>query len=385
MAKGAYIGVDGKARKVKKMYIGVDGVARKIKKAYIGVGGVARPCFTGGELAYWGTTTKLPSNITLMASASTKNEYSEYAFFGGGYNGLYKADVFAYDKSLTQIEAEDIPPLRYKHAATAVGYYAIFGGGEVVGGGYTNNASAIDDYLEVTLCENLKYARRNLAATTVGDEYDRYDGIAIFAGGYGTAMSTGALSTVDVYDAYLTHSSASSGLSVARYELAATTVGGYALFGGGINTSSQSTVNAYDANATHFLADSLSVARRDLAATTVGDYALFGGGINNTNFNTVDIFDESLTRVGVSILSVARYALAATTVGDYALFAGGYGDSQYLKTVDVFDTSLTRIVDDNLSAGRSGIAAASVGNYALFAGGTTASRYSDTVDVYTVQ
>ena len=43
---GVYIGVDGKARKVKGGYIGVDGKARKIKKGYIGVEGVARLCWT---------------------------------------------------------------------------------------------------------------------------------------------------------------------------------------------------------------------------------------------------------------------------------------------------------------------------------------------------
>ena len=32
MAKGAYVGVDGVARKVKKIYTGVDNVARKVKK-----------------------------------------------------------------------------------------------------------------------------------------------------------------------------------------------------------------------------------------------------------------------------------------------------------------------------------------------------------------
>lgn len=37
-----YIGVSGKARKVKKMYIGVNGKARKVKKAYIGVNDVAK-------------------------------------------------------------------------------------------------------------------------------------------------------------------------------------------------------------------------------------------------------------------------------------------------------------------------------------------------------
>lgn len=47
---GFYIGVDGKARKVKGGYIGVDGVARKIKKGYIGVDGVARLCWNAFEV-----------------------------------------------------------------------------------------------------------------------------------------------------------------------------------------------------------------------------------------------------------------------------------------------------------------------------------------------
>lgn len=44
---GFYIGVDGKARKIKGGYVGVDGKARKIKKGYIGdVNGVARLCYS---------------------------------------------------------------------------------------------------------------------------------------------------------------------------------------------------------------------------------------------------------------------------------------------------------------------------------------------------
>lgn len=47
---GVYIGVDGKARKVKGGYIGIDGKARKIKKGYIGdENGVARLCWTGAD------------------------------------------------------------------------------------------------------------------------------------------------------------------------------------------------------------------------------------------------------------------------------------------------------------------------------------------------
>ena len=81
MAKRVYIGVGGKARKVKKIYIGVAGVARKVKKAYIGVGGVARPCWSGGELSYYGTAATLTNSIAYHAGTSVGN----YALFGGGY------------------------------------------------------------------------------------------------------------------------------------------------------------------------------------------------------------------------------------------------------------------------------------------------------------
>ena len=52
MAKGAYIGVNNVARKIKKGYIGVNGVARKIKKAYIGINSIAYEIGVDG----WGDT-----------------------------------------------------------------------------------------------------------------------------------------------------------------------------------------------------------------------------------------------------------------------------------------------------------------------------------------
>lgn len=87
MAKGAYIGVNGIARKIKGGYIGIDGVAKKIKKAYIGVGGVARPCWGGGdEPTYYGTVTALSKARSNLAATSVGN----YALFGGGD---YDSDV----------------------------------------------------------------------------------------------------------------------------------------------------------------------------------------------------------------------------------------------------------------------------------------------------
>lgn len=85
MAKGAYIGIAGKARKIKKGYIGVAGKARKIKKAYIGIGGVARPCWNGGEVTYYGAITPLSVSRYRIAAASV----GDYAIFAGGDRGSY--------------------------------------------------------------------------------------------------------------------------------------------------------------------------------------------------------------------------------------------------------------------------------------------------------
>ncbi len=48
MAKNAFIGLSGIARKIKQPCIGVDSVARKVKRCFIGVNGVARQFYQGG-------------------------------------------------------------------------------------------------------------------------------------------------------------------------------------------------------------------------------------------------------------------------------------------------------------------------------------------------
>ena len=119
-------------------------------------------------------------------------------------------------------------------------------------------------------------------------------------------------------------------------------------------------------------ATGLSVAREDLAATTIGGYALFGGGLDNEGkHNTVDIYDASLTRTtATNPLSAPRYSLAATTVGNYALFGGGFSNSNsYTDIVDAYDSSLTRSNPTALSASRESLAATTIGSCALFGGG----------------
>lgn len=56
MGKSMYVGVGGKAQKVKKIYIGADNKGRKVKKIYIGVQGVAHQCWSSAfEFSYTGS------------------------------------------------------------------------------------------------------------------------------------------------------------------------------------------------------------------------------------------------------------------------------------------------------------------------------------------
>ena len=188
-------------------------------------------------------------------------------------------------------------------------------------------------------------------------------------------------------------------LSQARYNLAATTIGDYALFGGGYYYSSgvgyyrYATVDAYNTSLTRTTPTELSQARSGLAATTVGNYALFGGGVSSSYSAVVDAYDTSLTRTTPTELSQARDGLTATTVArtggsspqsSYALFGGGYASSfnYYSDVVAAYDTSLTRTTPTELSQARNSLTATTVGNYALFGGGYNGSRLN-IVDAYT--
>ena len=367
MAKGAYVGVDGVAHKVKKIYTGVDNVAKQVKKGYVGVGGVARPFFSAEGLEYYGTITPL----SLVRESLAATTIGDYAIFAGGKENNVTTDAMDYYTNSLVKGTGDLRDAKSDLAATTVGDYAIFAGGYVnpPDQGWTSSYSVdtYDSSLTRSTGTVLSQRRAFLAATTVGNH-------ALFGGGD---------DSVDAYDISLTRSTLTA-LSVARRYLAATTVGDYAIFAGGneIGSPSKDAVDAYDISLTRSTPSVLSAARNQLAATTVGNYALFGGGYGSSYKNTVDAYDTSLTKSTPTVLSAARNQLAATTVGNYAIFAGGYvGGSNYKDSVDAYDTNLTRSTPTVLSGARRRLAATTVGDYALFGGGN-GSGYKDTVDAY---
>lgn len=84
MAKGGYIGVSSKAKKIKKIYIGVGGVAKKVKKAYIGVGGKAKLFYSGRSGVFASVT------IGTNKSAKYDSESDTVSSFSVSSNNIYQ-------------------------------------------------------------------------------------------------------------------------------------------------------------------------------------------------------------------------------------------------------------------------------------------------------
>lgn len=92
----------------------------------------------------------------------------------------------------------------------------------------------------------------------------------------------------------------------------------------------------------------LSLGRHNFSATTVGDYALFGGGTYSDGSQSrlsavVDAYDGNLTRSLPNGFSVERQLAVAITVGDYALFCGGTISTSY--TSDTTESNYSAVVD----------------------------------------
>lgn len=230
MAKRTYIGVSGKARKIKKMYVGVSGKARKIKKAYIGVAGKARLFFSSGELSYYGTTTPLSSARDELAGASAGGVYAVFAGGHLGTGGWYGVEtVDAYNAALTRVDAPALGTQRRRMESATTNSYAMFTGGTLDGNTANAGSSLLAYNSSLTQTKGaLSEARTNIFSTGFG-EY------GIFAGGI---KSTVYKSTTDVFDASLTRTNPGSVLMGIRDAGAATTAGEYAIFAGGANAVS---------------------------------------------------------------------------------------------------------------------------------------------------
>lgn len=391
MAKGAWIGVGGKARKIKNMYIGIGGKARKIKKAWIGVGGKARLFFSsGGEIAkYTGTIENLkPYGKSGHAGGSVGG----YAIFIGGdatgNTGTKYIDIYSSSLVYTQRSG------KYKmldgcNSAT-IGNLAIFNGGESPGSGGMGMTRGYTFNNSLTMTELTNFYKGN--ATCGAASNGTY---AFFAGGYYITRPEDEYEYNETNHVYYFNSSgtvaaASSKLPKTCDGLGGGRVGNYVVFGGGYSYYSHiANVTAYNTSATRTLCSDLSLKRRWMGTGTAGvnKYVIFAGGSGHptgagieTGISNIDIYNESLTR-STATLSSARCDHTGGTAGELAVFAGGGSSSTSGSTTSVicFDESLTVKSTTDLSSIMRNGACAVAGEYFLIAGGT---NHKKIVDAY---
>ena len=386
MAKAVYVGVDSKARKMKKAYIGIGGTARKVKKMYIGdSSGKARLCYSA-ELEKVGTATALSAARYDMRAATVGN----YALFAGGiasYRSVFDvgigSSVDAYNASLTKITPTELSCERYNHAGASVEGYALF-----AGGANSSYAADVVDSVDAYNASLTRTAAAALSGKRIWMGAASLEGRAFFAGGASTNVNSNNIcANVEVYNGALTRTAATN-LSIARYCPLTATIGSRVLFAGGSGSSNTKVVDVYSASLTRTAAADLSNGTSGGAsfgpdtAAVVGNYAIF---THCSSGNTsCDIYNASLTKTTAPLLSIARDYMSAGAVGDYALFAGGGINSPYSDVVDACDSSLTRTTATALSDGRRSSSSATVGDYLLFAGGCKDRiDISRVVDVYT--
>lgn len=305
--------------------------------------------YTGGSPVYtdrvdifdyatgqWSTASLSAPRCYLAATS-----VDSYAIFAGGAGFNYFANVDMYNSSTGLWSSATLSQARGFLSATSVGEYALFGGGW----NWDGESDAVDIFNGSTgawSTANLSQARGHLAATSVG----KY---ALFGGGYygpSDPLSIYPVSsdTVDIFDSE-TGQWSTGHLSQARYDLTATTVGNYVLFAGGnyrIGNGSKvynsNTVDVFNSVTGQWSTATLSQGRCELAATSIGHYALFAGGnVAGSMSSTVDIFDASTGQWSTSSLSVASENLAAATVGNDAIFAGGASPAGWTRSsVDIY-------------------------------------------------
>ena len=198
MATRQYVGIDEKARRVRKAYLGIDNVARRIKKAYIGVNDLARLYYTAEGMDRIATV-ELPGQRRYLSVATVGSGDDMHAIFAGGakydnitFNSCFST-VYAYDKNLTRQQLSNLTVGCMLMASASYITHAFFVGGHF-STGYSKRAYAYDSALTLKympdLEQNASYGKAR--AAMAGDK------LVVTGGSY--------ISRLDIYDYLLTRS-----------------------------------------------------------------------------------------------------------------------------------------------------------------------------------
>ena len=364
MAKRTYTGVDGKARKVKRGYAGIDRTARKVKKAYIGVGGVARPCWSSGELAYYG-------NITPLSSARSRVQgtaVGKYALLAGGTNSSDVNSVDAYDTTLTKFLPASLSKNTCEFGAATTGNYAI-----CAGVGRSTTVDVYDADLTKSSRSDFGYTAERQRGAEAGDR-------AVFAGL--RQGDTTPINAIVAYNGDLTRQTAS--MTEAKTFACMNRFDGKAVIAGGqisYPTTRSAKVEFITSDLT-VATTTMPVARQGGSCASGSDFLFICGGNLGTSedySSDVQAFDKDMTRYSADDLSAANNMFGANLTNGAMFAEPGY--------TDFYDDHLTKTVITGLNpirnSGTTGARAPVIGDFLICAGGHHNGTPYNTVDAYT--
>lgn len=319
MAKGAYIGIGGKAAKIKKIYFGVGGKAVKVKKAYIGVNGVARLWWSlGYKLTKYGVYSNGPAGT----QTCWNNNYA--IFINDGSSGAKGGQ--AVNSSFTTTSLAAYPNLALSDMTGGkIGDYALLWSGD-----YTTNG---------------------------GDSFN-HNNTAYY---WNSSLTMGAVSNAANYN----------------YGSKCCNIGNYMLLVGGKNITGQASASykyVRAINSSLVVSAGLSDVSEGGAYVggSNGTYALFVGASNTTK---KVIYNSSLQVQSLSITNPYTSINYHGITGNdkYIMIAGGTTDTaNYLSTVNAYDQSMTKYTPNSLNVGThySGNQAISLDVLSAFVGGS---------------
>lgn len=396
MARGAYIGVGGTAKKIKKIYFGVGGVAKKVKKAYIGVGGVAKLWYKSDvvldrTVASSGLTKPGNTGGGPTTTARTRGTvFNGYAILNdGGAWGACKAAL--YNSSLVK-SSISLPKNQDVQRCGRLPSYAIIFGGEgatpyivrvsrlnsslTASLIYSGDPTEVGGYGEFDLSETTDYVIM-FGGSTYEDEEGLYnnDGVNWFINNNLSINKTDLPSTK-------TQNVGTSSTSCSFGDKAMWLNADYSGRGAVVFTNSL-TVEQHDATAI--------MGGRTTGHVTlnkVGDYIVCVGKAHvESDLYRIAAVNASLTHTNALSVPVRSYrewgGIAGVSTPEAVVFVGGgsYGNSSSTAITGAFayDENLTLISAPALSRKATYMESSvwPVGNYGIVAGGYYSSGAPD--------
>lgn len=311
MGARMYIGDSSNmARNTHNILIGDNNnIARNVHKAYIGGNDGTARCVYSPDIEMYGEIEPLTKPVAHAAATTV----GKYALFVGGFDGdEYGSDytdntghATAYSTYLTRIQVPYLRMLTFDLAAATLGNLAFFGGGRVPYSYLADTHSR--SRKDVIVCDSslTRIAKLELSQERHGLATSVTDNYVLFAGGQSDYF-TGSIDPDGTYDYH------------GRYH---------------------DTVDAFGTDLVRLIAPALNLPRSYVAGASVGGYAVFAGGMSKANFDSygtitdklflaptvtnADAYDDNLTKMTIRDLKDSACRMIGIPGADECTFYSG--------------------------------------------------------------